>query len=129
MSVKLPTLLCYALRQKVPSSQSSQACGLGYGHPVLIDADFGQRNHAHGVPLDSHLLKGSHWSQDNPTMAGLRDVGVSYHGAPPTGDTGYGIMQDYQSRDPRVSFMSAFPVGAWSFAPDMAGGGPLARSL
>lgn len=48
-------------------------------------------------------------------MTGLRDVGMSYHGNPTTEDNGYGIMQDFQRRDPRVSFMSVYPVSAWSF--------------
>lgn len=33
-----------------------------------------------------------------------------YHGAPPSADNGLGRMETYQNMDPRVTFLSMFPV-------------------
>lgn len=62
-------------------------------------------------------------------MTSLRDVGMSYHGRPPTETNGYEIMQNYESMDPRVSFMSVFPVSAWKSPRDITGEGQLATSI
>ena len=43
-------------------------------------------------------------------MTELRQVGISQHGKLPSEDSGLGMMGTYESRDPRISFMSVFPV-------------------
>lgn len=45
-------------------------------------------------------------------MTALADVGPVYHGILPTSDNGVGRMASYEDRDPRVSFMSVFPVSS-----------------
>ncbi|CAM9901486.1 unnamed protein product, partial [Ectocarpus fasciculatus] len=53
---------------------------------------------------------GSFWTEENPTMTALNDVGIWFLGMSPDEDNGLGKMDGYQTRDPRVSFMSVFPM-------------------
>lgn len=54
-------------------------------------------------------FKGFHWGQQNPTRTALKDVGITYHKVHST-DQGLEKMGRYRTLDPRVTFMSAFPV-------------------
>ncbi|CBJ32277.1 expressed unknown protein [Ectocarpus siliculosus] len=51
-----------------------------------------------------------HWTQGNPTRAALKDVRITATGRTPTDDVALRKMDGYQTQDPRVSFMSAFPM-------------------
>lgn len=57
-----------------------------------------------------HASKGYHWGQDNPTMTRLEDVGMSYHNKATRSRVQLEKMDRYHELDPRVSFMSVFPV-------------------
>ncbi|CAB1098031.1 unnamed protein product [Ectocarpus sp. CCAP 1310/34] len=50
------------------------------------------------------------WKEENPTMTALEDVRMSYLSRSPDDDNGLGKMDGYETRDPRVSFMSVFPM-------------------
>ncbi|CAN0367600.1 unnamed protein product, partial [Ectocarpus sp. 12 AP-2014] len=50
------------------------------------------------------------WKEENPTMTALEDVRMWYLGSSPDDDNGLGKMDGYETRDPRVTFMSVFPV-------------------
>ncbi|CAM9809757.1 unnamed protein product [Ectocarpus sp. 6 AP-2014] len=50
------------------------------------------------------------WKEDNPTMTDLEDVRIWHLGSSPDDDNGLGKMDGYETRDPRVSFMSVFPM-------------------
>ncbi|CAM9376350.1 unnamed protein product [Ectocarpus fasciculatus] len=50
------------------------------------------------------------WREENPTMTAWKDVTIWYKGMPPDDDNEFGKMDGYQTRDPRVSFMSVFPM-------------------
>lgn len=45
-------------------------------------------------------------------MTTMADVGLVYHQILPTSDHGVGRMASYEDRDPRVTFMSVFPVSS-----------------
>lgn len=45
-------------------------------------------------------------------MTAFSDVGLVYHGLLPTSDNGVGRMASYEDLDPRVTFMSVFPVSS-----------------
>eukprot|EP00904_Undaria_pinnatifida_P003351 jgi/Undpi1/13016/HiC_scaffold_8.g02679.m1 len=62
------------------------------------------------VMVDHMAGFGNHWNQGNPTMTNLKDVDMTYHEIPNTGDFGLGKMARYQEQDPRVTFMSVFPM-------------------
>ncbi|CAM9152460.1 unnamed protein product [Ectocarpus fasciculatus] len=56
-----------------------------------------------------------YWYEGNPTMTALEDVRIAFTGGrdsrrPPTDDSALRKMEGYQTRDSRVSFMSAFPM-------------------
>ncbi|CAB1109494.1 unnamed protein product [Ectocarpus sp. CCAP 1310/34] len=51
-----------------------------------------------------------HWTQGNPTRTALMDVRITATGRTPTDDFALRKMDGYQTQDPRVSFISAFPV-------------------
>ncbi|CAM9589285.1 unnamed protein product, partial [Ectocarpus sp. 8 AP-2014] len=53
---------------------------------------------------------GYYWREENPTMTALKDFRTWYEGMAPDDDNGLGKMDAYQTRDPRVSFMSLFPM-------------------
>ncbi|CAN0269222.1 unnamed protein product, partial [Scytosiphon promiscuus] len=50
------------------------------------------------------------WYERNPTMTALKDVGISRGDRLPSEDGGLGKFEHYQSLDPRVKFLSAFPM-------------------
>ncbi|CAM9938670.1 unnamed protein product [Ectocarpus sp. 4 AP-2014] len=50
------------------------------------------------------------WREENPTMTALEDVRMWYLGSSPDDDNGLGKMDGYETQDPRVSFMSVFPM-------------------
>ncbi|CAM9791755.1 unnamed protein product, partial [Ectocarpus fasciculatus] len=60
--------------------------------------------------MDEMAGLGYHWVEENPTMTALNDVRIRLRGTPPDDDNGLGKMDGYQTRDPRVSFMSVFPM-------------------
>ncbi|CAB1098061.1 unnamed protein product [Ectocarpus sp. CCAP 1310/34] len=53
---------------------------------------------------------GNYWTEENPTMTALKNVGIWFDRMSPDDDNGLGKMDGYQTRDPRVSFMSVFPM-------------------
>eukprot|EP00903_Cladosiphon_okamuranus_P008178 g7877.t1 len=54
---------------------------------------------------------GKNWHQRNPTMTHFEDVGISPRpGAPPFGLAELDQIRRYKELDPRVSFVSAFPI-------------------
>lgn len=55
-------------------------------------------------------LQEVYWREENPTMTALEDVRIWYKGMSPDDDNGLDKMDGYETRDPRVSFMSVFPV-------------------
>ncbi|CAM9747311.1 unnamed protein product, partial [Ectocarpus fasciculatus] len=60
--------------------------------------------------MDEMAGLGYRWREENPTRTALKDVRIWYRRTPPDDDNGLGKMDDYQTRDPRVSFMSVFPM-------------------
>ncbi|CAM9152539.1 unnamed protein product [Ectocarpus fasciculatus] len=50
-----------------------------------------------------------HWTEGNPTRTALKDVSIAAPGTL-TDDSALRKMDGYQTQDPRVSFMSAFPM-------------------
>ncbi|CAM9548864.1 unnamed protein product [Ectocarpus sp. 12 AP-2014] len=53
---------------------------------------------------------GNYWTEENPTMTALENVGIRFNRMSPDDDNGLGKMDGYQTRDSRVSFMSVFPM-------------------
>ncbi|CAN0440332.1 unnamed protein product [Ectocarpus sp. 12 AP-2014] len=51
-----------------------------------------------------------YWREENPTMTALKDVMIRLFTMSPDDDNGLGKMDGYQTQDPRVSFMSVFPM-------------------
>ncbi|CAM9927296.1 unnamed protein product [Ectocarpus fasciculatus] len=49
------------------------------------------------------------WTEENPTRTALEDVGIEHWGRK-TNDEHLKAMDSYQTLDPRVSFISAFPM-------------------
>ncbi|CAN0309063.1 unnamed protein product [Ectocarpus sp. 6 AP-2014] len=49
------------------------------------------------------------WSEENPTRTALEDVGIGFLNRK-TNEEYLKVMDSYQTRDPRVSFMSPFPM-------------------
>ncbi|CAM9438074.1 unnamed protein product [Scytosiphon promiscuus] len=62
------------------------------------------------VMMDHLYAYGYGWNTGNPTMATLRGVKPVNEFSPPTSDSGLARMDRYRQRDPRVTFMSAFPI-------------------
>ncbi|CAN0089336.1 unnamed protein product [Ectocarpus fasciculatus] len=60
--------------------------------------------------MDEMAGLGYRWREENPTRTALKDVRIWVRRTPPDDDNGLGKMDDYQTRDPRVSFMSVFPM-------------------
>ncbi|CAN0308865.1 unnamed protein product [Ectocarpus sp. 6 AP-2014] len=60
--------------------------------------------------MDQMAGFGTHWTEENPTMTALKDVGIRLGRRWPNDDNGLGKMDGYEARDPRVSFMSVFPM-------------------
>ncbi len=54
------------------------------------------------------------WNTWNPTMDTMSGVKPVNEFSPPTPDSGIGRMSRYHDRDPRISFLSAFPVSGGS---------------
>ncbi|CAN0067961.1 unnamed protein product [Ectocarpus sp. 4 AP-2014] len=53
---------------------------------------------------------GYYWREENPTVTALKDARIWYKHMAPDDDNRLGKMDGYQTRDPRVSFMSLFPM-------------------
>ncbi|CAM9934848.1 unnamed protein product [Pylaiella littoralis] len=62
------------------------------------------------VMLDQLYAYGYGWNTWNPTLATMRAVNPVNEFSPKTRDSGLARMERYRQRDPRVSFMSAFPI-------------------
>eukprot|EP00903_Cladosiphon_okamuranus_P014398 g13366.t1 len=62
------------------------------------------------VMMDHLYGYGYGWNTGNPTMSTLSGVKPVNEFSPQTPDSGVGRMAQYRQRDPRVSFVSAFPI-------------------
>eukprot|EP00752_Nemacystus_decipiens_P003816 g3511.t1 len=53
---------------------------------------------------------GFFWAPKNPTATSLEKAGMSFHTHPPLGDEELEQMRSYHGNDPRIEFVSAFPM-------------------